>query len=391
MEHYVVNMKIIRHWSFGTLLATVVSLLVVACDSIPELPKVEFSDDNPIQMLVVNEGLFTTNTAAISAIYEDGTVFWDVFEPINQRPLGDVAQSITEINHNLFVAVNNSRRVEILDARTFKSVGSIRYSQSGSPRYITPITPTTALVSDLYGQIVIISTVPPYEVLEYIFLPTPNGGIEQMVTVKDKVFGAYLGKGIAIFDVDKIRVSEMRMMEGAIVPWNMSTAALLADYKDRVWVTTRTSKAGYLTAIEYDTEKVADKVEIKFVSHNPKKGDIVGMPNYNRVDITPDKKEIYVSLLVCTEDGNKDAFVQTLYKINVDTHELTPYMALPGVKMMYGMNISPKGDVCICDCLDYTAQRGYVRVYPHDGGEVKSYKVGVYPNRVFFLDQGGVK
>ena len=35
--------------------------------------------------------------------------------------------------------------------------------------------------------------------------------------------------------------------------------------------------------------------------------------------------------------------------------------------MMYGFSVSPQGEVYLCDCLDYSAQRGYIRNYKKDG------------------------
>ena len=55
--------------------------------------------------------------------------------------------------------------------------------------------------------------------------------------------------------------------------------------------------------------------------------------------------------------------------------------------MMYGFAVSPEGDVYLCDCLDYTAQRGYVRHYLKDGTRI-SHKVGVYPSQVYFPGSG---
>ena len=125
----------------------------------------------------------------------------------------------------------------MLDPTTFKSVASLRYSQSGSPRYITPLTNNTALVSDLYGQLVKISTTPPYEVLEYISLPTASSGIEQMVTVRNKVFGAYLNRGIAILDAEKLWIPNMRLIDGLDIPWELGGCQLLVDHRQRGWCT----------------------------------------------------------------------------------------------------------------------------------------------------------
>lgn len=364
-------------------------LLLVGCDRIPELPSFEAEDGNRVRMIVVNEGLFTTNTAALSVIYEDGKTYFDVFRWVNERPLGDVAQSVTEINGYYFVAVNNSRRIEVLDMETFKSVGSIRYRESGSPRFITPLTDSTAMVSDLLGQLVVIRTKPPYKELEYIKLPLKSTSIEKMTTVGGKVFGAYLGKGIAVMDCDDYSLRRMRLIDDVVVGEITKTCIMPVDAKGRLWVLTTPRLAEHqkgvtLNCIDPATEKVIHRVEIPYSLHDIKKGDIVRMPNYNRMDIDPTKTLIYFNLLVATKDGTAKDAVQTVYTLNTETYEVKKYLELPGVSMMYGMGVSPDGEVCICDCLDYTAQRGYVRVYSPKTAEVKSYKVGVYPRMVIF-------
>lgn len=343
------------------------------------------------KMIVVNEGLFTTNTAALSVIYEDGKTYFDVFRWVNNRPLGDVAQSITEINGYYFVAVNNSRRVEVLDKKTFKSVACIRYKESGSPRFITPLTDTTAMVSDLYGQLVVIQTVPPYEVVEYIKLPLKSTGIEKMTTVGGKVFGAYLNRGLAVIDCDDYSIRNMRLMEDVVVGELTKTCKMQVDAHGLLWVLTtprlsKDQKSLTLNCIDPALEKVVDKVVVPYVKDEKaiKRGDIVGMPNYNRVDINPEKTKIYFNLMIAAKDGTAKDAVQTVYTLDVNSRKIEKYMELPGVRMMYGMGVSPEGDVCICDCLDYTAQRGYVRVFSKNNPEVKSYKVGVYPRMIIF-------
>lgn len=373
-------------------LLVVLVLLLAGCDRVPELPSFDGSTGVPVRMVVVNEGLFTTNTAALSVIYADGTVYYDVFRYVNQRPLGDVAQSLTVIHDLYFVAVNNSRRIEILDPTTFESVGSIRYERAGSPRYIAPLTDSTAVVSDLHNQLVTIRTRPPYTELDYIELPFKTSGIEQMAVSGGKLFGAYLDRGVAVFDTDNFRISGMRLLTDVVPTWGTSTARPLVDYRGWVWfLTTPRMKddrhSMTLQAIDPVTERIAQTMTIPYVETGIHRGDIVGMPSYNRIDISPTKDRIYISLHEATKDDpdpKADKPLQVVYTLDLRTMALERYMPLPEVQMMYGMNVSPEGDVCICDCLDYTAQRGYIRVYPADGGPRESYKVAVYPNFVFF-------
>ena len=74
-----------------------------------------------------------------------------------------------------------------------------------------------------------------------------------------------------------------------------------------------------------------------------------------------------------------------VYSFDINTHEYTPYRTLLGLNEMYGMGISPDGDVFLCDCLDYTAQRGYLREFKADGTVVSTY-VGVYPTMIYFTE-----
>lgn len=73
----------------------------------------EYEDDFPagvgegnIEAIVLNEGRIGTNMGAISVLYRNGMVSPDVFRVVNNRPLGDVAQSITMINGKYFIALN---------------------------------------------------------------------------------------------------------------------------------------------------------------------------------------------------------------------------------------------------------------------------------------------
>lgn len=88
--------------------------------------------------------------------------------------------------------------------------------------------------------------------------------------------------------------------------------------------------------------------------------------------------------MIATKDNTKDDAVQAVFTLDINSLKIEKYMELPGVKMMYGMGVSPDGEVCICDCMDYTAQRGYVRGFSPSTPDVKSYKVGVYPRMIIF-------
>lgn len=87
---------------------------------------------------IVNEGNFGKGNASLS-FYDPstGAVVPDVFKAANGRPLGDTANDVVVHNGKVWVVVNNSQVIEVLDANTNKSVGQIRFPDGGSPYSLT--------------------------------------------------------------------------------------------------------------------------------------------------------------------------------------------------------------------------------------------------------------
>lgn len=362
----------------------------------------EYEDDFPagvgegnIEAIVLNEGRIGTNMGAISVLYRNGMVSPDVFRVVNNRPLGDVAQSITMINGKYFVTLNNSKKIEIVNPSTFKSEGTILYTQAGLPRQIVSVSDTTAIVSDLLsnnvsgtdlpGQLVRIRTVPPYGApLEYIAI---RKWVEYMEVADNKLFGMS-AKGLYVFDLDNINQEGSRMIEDVYNEETTKTCKLLKDKNGRLWALMNERDKGKLTAvllkcIDPETEKVLTVYRLPFVSKSEaKEGDVVGTVSYNRTDMDATKTLIYFSVRTC-KPGRPNESQQSIYTLDTDDGTFRLHRHVPGVDMMYGCGVSPQGEVYICDCLDYSAQRGYIRHYK-ESGNIESYRVGVYPSQVYF-------
>lgn len=362
----------------------------------------EYEDDFPagvgegnIEAIVLNEGRIGTNMGAISVLYRNGMVSPDVFRVVNNRPLGDVAQSITMINGKYFVTLNNSKKIEIVNPQTFKSEGTILYTQAGLPRQIVPVSDTTAIVSDLLSnnvsgtdlpsQLVRIRTVPPYGTpLEYIVI---RKWVEYMEVANHKLFGM-TAKGLYVFDLDNINQEGSRMIEDVYNEETTKTCKILKDKNGRLWALMNERSKGKLTAvllkcIDPETEKVLVTYRLPFVSKDEaKEGDVVGTVGYNRTDMDATKALIYFSVRTY-KPGRPNDSQQSIYTLNTDDGTFGLHRHVPGVDMMYGCGVSPQGEVYICDCLDYSAQRGYIRHYK-ESGNIESYRVGVYPSQVYF-------
>lgn len=378
---------LIKRW-FYFLASILLGLQFVACDKsgsgYPDGPE----GKGEIEALVLNEGLINTNMGDISVIYRDGTVIPNVFRDVNSRPMGDVAQSITRINGKYFLAMNNSNKIEIVEPGTFKSLGTIKYTQAGLPRQIVPISETEAIVSDLNQQLVRIRTVEPYdEPLEYISIPR---WVEYMVVVENKLFCMTEG-GLYVFDVNNIKKEATRVIRDIKNEENTKTCRMLVDRHNKIWALMNVRENNEVTSISLSrinpvTEKVEAVYKLPIGDRvNPQPGEIIGAINYNRTDIDLTGTWVYFNVKTCVRKTDYSGVLsqQSVYRINVDTGEFEHYRDLPGANMMYGFAVSPAGDVYLCDCLDYSAQRGYIRHYKKDESIV-SYRVGVYPGQVYF-------
>ncbi|GGK60571.1 DUF5074 domain-containing protein [Rufibacter glacialis] len=101
-------------------------------------------------VFITNEGNFGTPTAEVSYLSPDAkTLIPELFKTVNSRPLGDAAQSLTFLDDKAYIAVNNSEKIEVVNAFTFASVGVINGLKI--PRYMAALHSTKAYVTEYVG------------------------------------------------------------------------------------------------------------------------------------------------------------------------------------------------------------------------------------------------
>lgn len=180
-------------------------------------------------IFIVNEGPFQTGTGTITYFDPDSNLLkQDVFEMVNGRPLGNIAQSMVVYNGKGYIVVNNAGKVEVVDAATFKSEATITNLQN--PSQFLPIDDQKAYVSDWIGHIAVVDlnsntvskTIPagtgPDAMLKsgnYVYVANTGGfGVDSTVTVID-------------FTTDKV----VKVIKVGDVP-----TGLVADGNGRIWV-----------------------------------------------------------------------------------------------------------------------------------------------------------
>lgn len=106
---------------------------------------------------IINQGNFGRANASLS-YFDLGTfhVYNDVFGSVNGKVLGDVAQSMALRGGSGYVVVNNSQKIEVLDLATNLNTATIPTGAGSSPEQMVFVNDTSALVTDLYANQVLV-------------------------------------------------------------------------------------------------------------------------------------------------------------------------------------------------------------------------------------------
>lgn len=124
--------------------ALTLSLLTfTGCSSDPDEPETEKPGENGavvdgvVGLYVLNEGNMGSNKCTLDYYdYETGTYTLNIYSQRNPNQvmeLGDTGNDMAIYNGRLYIVVNGSHKVEVLDAKTAKRIGQVDIS---SPRYI---------------------------------------------------------------------------------------------------------------------------------------------------------------------------------------------------------------------------------------------------------------
>jgi DNA-binding beta-propeller fold protein YncE len=166
---------------------TIVILTTSSCD--PARRKVE--DPLPTKTVkptefafISNEGNFQFGNASLTMYdFANDRLIQDAFKAVNNRPLGDVLQS-TFINENqLFLVLNNSQRIEVVDLPTQQLIRTINGFHS--PRYILPKFGDMAYVSEYYANEIKLINLTSGIVDKRITIP---GWHDEMIISDNKLF-----------------------------------------------------------------------------------------------------------------------------------------------------------------------------------------------------------
>jgi len=328
-------------------------LLYSSCEKDPGKPLPPATGNG---VYIVNEGNFQFGNAKVSYYNrQDGTVTEDLFQPANNRPLGDVLQSIYAFKGKIYLTVNNSHKIEVVDSGTF--VSSAVISGLGAPRYFLPVNLQKAYVTDYENT----------DAISILDLNTNTvagnihcaGWTEELILSNSKVF-------VTNMRSDKVYVlnPSTDQMEDSIAV-SYASNSIVEDKNGKVWA---------------------------LCSGNEQKGFHGGLHRINPVTLLVEQSYRFPNLSERPWRLRLNASKDTLYFLNESVFRLAVSDTLlpdavfipKNSRNFYGLGIDPAtGIVYVADAIDYV-QRGIVYRYKPDGSLLDSFRAGIVPGDFWF-------
>ena len=307
-------------------------------------------------VFIINEGNFNWGNGSLSFFsYDSSKIVNNIFQRVNNRPLGDVPNSMAICGDYAYIAVNNSGKIEVSKKNSFKSVTTIKGIKS--PRNIAVIDNSKAYVSSLYSDSLVILDLKNNKISGYINIRRTS---EAIVLTGRKAFVScwYGGNEVIVIDTDLDQVIDS-------ITVGKEPESMVIDKKSILWVLcnggwAREYYAG-LVGINVQTHEIVKQLNFPSILDSP------ACLNINGTGDT----------LYFLEKGVK--------RLDIDASEIP---SLPFVESgnhnFYKLGInSLNGDVFVTDAVDYQ-HNGFVLIYNRKGDEIASYNAGIIPGSLYF-------
>jgi YVTN family beta-propeller protein len=305
----------------------------------PSIPSEELFKSG---IYIVNEGNFGANNATIDLFVKDSnTLYSNIFNTVNNRPLGDVANSMYIHNNKGYIILNGSASVEVINVNN-----AVSDWVSNSVKRVNLNTKSITQSIEV-GQ-----------------------GPEGMAIYNGKLFVANSGGFSDDSIISVISTVTNEVIAGIIV--GDAPTALAFDKNNKLWVLCRGSYGTDFMSTEDDTYA-------KIVCINPNTYEIEKTFIIGEKGDHPDKMKINKSKDALYYLGSYN-FNLGVYKHFISDNALAQNPIRLGY--YYGLGYDKvDGELYVADAVDFV-QRGYVYKINDSGNILDSFRVGIIPNGI---------
>lgn len=342
------------------LVTTALSFVLASCHKDKQVTPV----NTPVTdgLYVLNQGIFNDNNSTLSFYsYTSKQVTPDIFNSVNGRGLGDTGNDIEIYGSKMYIVVNVSSTIEVVNANTGKSIKQIKLFNGAQPRQPRDIVfyKNNAFVTSYDGTVAVIDTT---ALTASQFIPVGRNP-EQLAVANGKIYVANSGgldypnydNTVSVIDLNTLTVT--KTLTVVVNPQNV-----VADNNGNVYVLSAGDYANVpssLAVIDDNTDVV--KSQTNFDGSN------MAIQGNNIYFITSAGKiEVYNAL---TQSVSNAGFITD------GTVITTPYcVAADGTT----------GEVFVTDAKDYSSN-GTLYAFDKTGKKEYSVTVGINPGKIAFL------
>ena len=315
-------------------------------------------------ILVLNEGLFQQNNASLSWIdLSTNEVTNQIFLSTNDRPLGDTGNDMGVYGGKLYIVVNASSTVEVLDKRSLKSIKQVQLQYDGQgqqPRSIA-FHLGKAYITSYDGYVNILDTTSLIITNRIQVGQNPEG----LGVYGNDLFVSNSG-GLSFPDVDstvfKIDLFTHQVTDTFVVGNNPGD--LVCDDQGDVYVVKRG---------DYSENDPSELIRID------QNGD-VEQTGIHASTLTKNDHQLYISYYNYNSgQGNVSVFdLENEILLNnglINSSE---------VETLYGFTFHMNKGYA-CDAMNFT-NSGYIKSFDEFGDIDQSYHVGLNPTKIIYYD-----
>ncbi|MBC9813604.1 hypothetical protein H9Y05_14100 [Crocinitomicaceae bacterium CZZ-1] len=316
-------------------------------------------------VLVVNEGLFQQNNSTLSWVnFATETVNGAIFEQKTNRQLGDTGNDIARYGGKIYVVVNVSSTIEVLDAKTGNPIKQISMLSNGipkQPRFIEFYN-GKAFVPCFDGYVDVIDTL-SLEVIQRIPVGSNPDGIHK---VNDRLFVANSG-GLNYPNVDSTLsvIDPVALTEVGRIVVGKNPTRIQSDMNGDVYVITQTG----LNTLNTQLVKV---------DHQALTVETIYPLPVNRME------RVGANFLLYTSSGNTSSLQLfdpvTGFVINPNFIDASLFTTFYGAQYD-----SSRNQIYCFDAMGYV-NSGYIRVFSSNGTHLKNIKVDLNPSKLLIYE-----
>lgn len=350
-----------------TAIYMVLVLFSISCkkdnNKVEDLPLISTSG-----VFIVNEGAFGSGNSSVSYLnFATNTMYNHIFENTNNYPLGDLAQSMHIHQNKAYLIVNNSQKIEVVDAATFTSQATI--TGFSGPRYMVAKS-GKAYVSDWFADEIKIVDLNSNMITGTI---GTGSGPEQMLLAGNFLFVANVGGWGSDSTVTVINTNTESVI--ATIQVGINPNSIRMDANGSIWVL-----CGGSTGPDY-IGGTADDISGSLWRINPVNYNVEQQFQMNSFD-HPSKLQISGNGSELFYLNGMDGYNGKIMKMNITSSSLP---TIPGTsKEFYGIGIDPVSGAVLGGYAPGFSQNGYVYRFTPAFTQIDSMEVGIAPNYFVF-------